>query len=475
MKKLAMLGLFATACGVPAKTHSSLDTQIPGSHNDYAQLGQAFSSAKSKILPVSCITSSAVDEKAGNTRGSFEIGVDVGVKDVLNKISGTLNADVKFPVIRAGVDAELAKEMAASEYVANRLVTYSLTPKKRVLRGPFSVSPRIANMLNDGGFDPANCGDEFITAVTFGAKLFVNMRVEFLNNEDKLNIGGNIELGYGMDGSPVGVDIQASANYLDEKTKKSVKITVRAEQHGGDPAKFAKVIPGNIMECNLDDPQPCIDMFNNVVSYAKEDFSAQLESLDNYNTISYETVSYEDALLNELAFDQSQLTKFRFDSLKEDLDERYQEAIEDEKRAGNILKSYRSWLDQDQLEGIKKIRDSAEDNADLLFAVAKGCYDTGEYEQCKAFYDDVKEKIESYDRELLSITRNEDTASRQCENARLVALENKLVSAADAKAFSNRNEAPVFVDNMMPSLGIAGWASCEKAAETYKGEFETLL
>lgn len=475
MKKIAMLGFVATACGVPSNIQSKLDTQIPGSHNDYAELGQAYSSAKSKILPVSCISSSLVDLEAGNTRGSFEIGVDVGAKDVLNKISGTLNADVKFPVIRAGIDAELAKEMAASEYVANRLVTYSLTPKKKVLRGPYSISPVIANKLSEDGFDPANCGDEFVTAVTLGAKLFVNMRVEFLNNEDKLNIGGNIELGYGLDGSPVGVDIQASANYLDEKTKKSVKITVRAEQHGGDPAKFAKVIPANIMECNLEDPQPCLDMFNNVVAYAKEDFASQLENQNDYNTISYETVSYEDALLNELAFDQSQLTKFRFDSLKEDLDERYQEAIEDEKRSGNILKSYRSWLDREQIDGIKKIRDNAEDNADLLFSVAKGCYDSGEYEQCKAFYDEVKDQLVGYDRDLLSITRNEDTASRQCENARLIALENKLVSAADAKTFSNRNEAPVFVDNMMPSLGIAGWASCEKAAETYNGQFESLL
>lgn len=472
MRYVAM-GLLLCACNGPTDQSLLKYSEVPGSHNDHAELAQSYSTLKSKVLPTVCVRGTQ-DESAGNSSAKFTIVEDIGTEDLSNSIGGQLSANANFPVIRAGVDANLIKDLAASEYVANRHVTYSLSPKKKVLRPPFQVSPDLKERIASGTFDASLCGDEFVTAIHYGAHLFVNMRIEFLNANDKLEIGGKINVATGIDGAPAGVNIDAEADYLDEKVKKSVKITVHAEQQGGDPKQFAAVIPQEIMTCTLDQPEPCIKLFENVINYAKEGFSTQLENLDTYNVIKYETESFEDVGIYELSNSAVTLEAAQFSRLKKDIDSLFQKSIEDEKRANTIINSYRSWVDDDQYEKIKEIERSASKNSDLLLDTAKFCYDSGNYDECSTFYDDTRANLLEYERELLSIVREDQLTLQQCENARMIAVELGLVKALDAKAFENRGEAPIFVSNENPASGVESWVKCYEAAKSYDGSFKQL-
>ena len=132
-------------------------------------------------------------------------------------------------------------------------------------------------------------GDEFVTSIEYGAQLFVNMHVEYLNSQDKREIGGYL----GVDIAGGIVNVQGELDFLDDQSKESVKITVRAIQKGGEPTRLLTIIPNNIVTCSLSYPQPCFDLFSQAIQYAKNDFRYQFNQLSDYNVVSYKTTRYD--------------------------------------------------------------------------------------------------------------------------------------------------------------------------------------
>ena len=98
-------------------------------------------------------------------------------------------------------------------------------------------------------------GDEFVSEISYGAYMLVNMRIEYLNERDKLDIGGELD----VDIAGGIVKINGRLLYLDEEEKQSVRIVVRSVQSGGDPLALFQTIPSNIMACTLENPGPCFD------------------------------------------------------------------------------------------------------------------------------------------------------------------------------------------------------------------------
>lgn len=309
-------------------------------------------------------------------------------------------------------------------------------------------------------------GNEFVTAVEYGASLFINMKIDFRNKYDKLNIGGKIHVKYGGI-----IDAEGALDFLDENTKKSVRITVRAIQNGGDPLELLKVFPDQIMSCTLENPQPCFDVFQNSVNYAQEDFIKQFDTLDKYNVLGYHTNTYEESGLEELMPQGNYPTVTALvKRLQTELDESFQTALLDYERASKMLTMYNQYMSQEQCDAVEDIRDKAYDNARIYSDATIYCYDHPFGNACLDYADEARALIETYDKAHLSIA-GESGVSEKCENARLTALAIGDISVRTYKAYKRNGWAPIFYNSSNPAQGISEWTDCDAASETYGNNF----
>jgi hypothetical protein len=473
MRKTIFFGSLAwlVGCG-PQVTEqdNKLDrSEVPSSHRDFAILGQSYHADQKRFLNTACVTGKSVNT-LGNTQAEFELDLDLGFSEVIDRLGGKLSADVTFPVVRAGASARYGQEMAASENVSTYHFSWRMTPKKQVLRpGSYQLTEVGQRYADSSSADLLNkCGNEFVTAIEYGASLNVNLRMEYRNAKDKREIGGKIKVGVGQ--AIDIVKVEGDLDYLDEEVKKSVKITVQAIQRGGDPIQLLKVVPNNLITCSLEDPSPCFQVFSDAVKYAKEDLINQFEGPESYNVIRYYTERYDESAVEQLTPDSGYPTvDVLVEQARIELDDKFQQALLDQERAAKLSSAYREWLSDEDYEIIKSIEQAAKSNSRLYSNAAVFCYNNP-YDGCMERVDNIENQVESYDRQKLSLKAASVNRYFKCEYARLTAIEVGDVSPRFALGYRKRGWAPVFYDNANPEKGVELWTPCEEALESY-GEY----
>lgn len=464
-------------------TNSALTgSVISGLINDHIEVGTAYDSQKKRFLNVRPV-SGVVDESFGNTELQFKTGIDMGYDDMLSILNGSVDTNVNFPVVRVSAGASLAKEMASSTYSSSYTFSASSTPKKRLF---LPVNQNTGYTLSQVGESIANnyqtklqtlVGDEFVTAVEYGANVLVNLKIDYGSNKDKSDIGGYLDVDlYG------GVfNVGGQLRYLQNDRKSSVKITVRAVQQGGDPKQLLTVIPNNIITCSLDNPQPCFDMFYEAVKYAKSGFTSQLTSLGDYNVIRYYTTRYDKSSLALRALvPEYQIVRNATKWLTTELEDDFKQAILDEQRATNLLNSYYAYLPEAQRLAVERIKILAYDNAWFSFHAAKYCRDNPFGYACENKVQEMKQACvqrgkpcpANYDITDLQLPTDEGQDWKQCELARQEAVRAGIVSGEDSVRYRNMRWAPTFIDASAPERGTLNWRLCEAALSTYSVTFQ---
>ncbi|ALU45962.1 hypothetical protein [Pseudoalteromonas rubra] len=454
---------------------------ISGLINDHVAIGTAYDSQKKRFLNVQPVAG-VIDESYGNTELKFKTGIDMSYDDVLNTLNGSVDVDVNFPVVRVSAGASLAKEMASSSYSSSYTFSASSTPKKRLF---LPKDQNSGYALSAVGQDIANnhqtklqtlIGDEFVTGIEYGANVLVNLKIDYGSNQDKSDIGGYLDVDlYG------GVfNVGGQLRYLKDEVKSSVKITVRAIQHGGDPKQLLTIIPNNIITCSLDNPTPCFDMFYEAVKYAKSGFNQQLNSLSDYNVVRYYTTRYENSSLPLRALvPEYQIVRNATKWLISELEDDFKQAILDEQRAQNLLNSYYAYLPEAQRTAVERIKDLAYNNAWFFFNAAQFCRDNPFGYACENKVQEMKTACEqrgnacpaAYDVTQLQLPSNDEFDWKQCELARQEAVRAGMVSEEDSARFRNLRWAPTFIDVTAPARGILNWRLCEGALTTYGTAF----
>ena len=245
---IACASLLTDCRNRPRDAAADLMSEVPSTHSDTGVPGQAYHSDKRKLLNVSCVEGE-VTEQLGNVSGEFELKQDLGFSDLIDRLGGKLSVDTNFPTVRAGASARYATENTASVNASSYNFFWRATPKKRVLKrgsdGTYRLSAFGQEVAKQSAFALDRCGDEFITSIEYGAMLNVTLKMEFRNEQDKRDIGGNLK----VDVTAGVVQVDGSLDYLDQTVKKSVKISVEAQQQGGDPLQLLQIIPDNLVSC----------------------------------------------------------------------------------------------------------------------------------------------------------------------------------------------------------------------------------
>lgn len=458
----------------------SFSSNIPGLVNDHVIIGTAYNSTTKEFLNHQPVTG-RVTEQYGGVEFNFSYDTETTYDEILSALNGSVDASVSISAVQVNAGAHIAKESAESEFSSSYTFTAATTPKKKVFvpnnsNTGFQLSPvgqKIADDFQGQLLEMA--GDEFVTSIEYGAQLFVNMNIEYLNSQDKDNIGGYL----GVDIAGGIVSVQGELDFLDEKSKESVKITVRAIQKGGDPTQLLTVIPNNIVTCSLRNPQPCFTLFTQAIQYAKNDFRFQFNQLSDYNVVNYETTRYErsTADLKRLAPEYQEIS-FARDQLLFELTDKYKKALVDEQRAADILSSYYSWIPANQRASVQLIQRQAYNNAWLYFDAAEYCQAHPYGTLCVDYWNNIAQVctdtgegcIATYDRYQLEIP-SEERKVYQCELARQRATNTGLVTNDLSLSYRKLRWAPVFVDVNNAADGILEWTPCEFALTTYGDEF----
>jgi hypothetical protein len=388
---------------------SSHATEISGTQYDNIPLGTGFNSKSGKLFGQSFYAVKGVyNEDYGNTQAEVRIDVDLGYKELLDLVNGSLDAGVNTNKVSVDAGGAYATNFASDSYTGNYSVYMAIKPKKRLFipednTGFVPTSDAInrveqwpGNLLNE-------VGDEFVTAIEYGAYVMMNMKVEYKSAQDKQDISAYL----GVD--VVGlVGVKGDLAFIDAEKKKSVKITVKGVQYGGDPNALSKIIPINLTRCTLDNPQPCFDVFSEGIIYLKNDFPKQLTSLDTYNVTKIFTNEYKvsggglGALIPESGYeDVGYINKL----LIKRLSDSWAQSMLDKRRAKNIDTYYALQLPEDLRNDIREIERSATTNASLYASTVAFCEDNPLGSHCVTRMDDILcdacGYLEPYDRRKL--------------------------------------------------------------------------
>ncbi len=461
----------------------TFEEQIPGLLNDHIMLGTGYNSNTKTFLNVQTVDGS-VDESTGNTQVSFELVNNGTYEDVLRQLNGNVDADVSFPVVRVDAGGHIAKEMASTEFSNTYTFQASLTPKKRVLR-PINESTGFT--LTEAGDAIAQkyqskmlrlAGDSFVTEIEYGAQLLINLKIEYLSEQHKSDIGGYLGVSYGA--GSIGISVDGKLNYIDEDLKRSVRITVRALQRGGDPKQLLNVIPNNIISCSLDNYSPCFDMFEQVVSYAKNDFGDQFNGLSDYNVVRYKAVPYGVSSADVRRLDTGD-QEIRFETTYRTLwlEEQFKKSVTHEHRARSMLATYSSWMARDQREKAESVRKAAYNNAWVYSEYATLCRDNPYGNACSENWSDYLSSchssgvpcIENYSLDDLNIPAESMTQYFRCEGAREASANFGLETNDTSIGYRSLGWAPVFIDPNDPELGVLAWSPCSRALNTFGSAF----
>lgn len=459
----------------------AFSTTIPGLVNDHVLIGSAYNSLTKEFLNHQPVLG-LVSEQYGGVQFNFTYDTETSYDEILSALNGGIDLSVNISAVQVNAGAHIAKESAESEFASSYTFTAGATPKKKVFipenaNEGFQLSPvgeAIANDFQDRLMELA--GDEFVTSIEYGAQLFVNMNVEYLNSKDKRDIGGylGVDIAGGM------VNVQGELGFLDDQSKESVKITVRAIQKGGDPTQLITVIPNNIVTCSLSYPQPCFDLFGQAIEYAKNDFRYQFNQLSDYNVVSYKTTRYDRSTVDvKRLAPQYQEESFGRNQLLFELTDRYKNALVDEQRAAEILSTYYSWIPQERRAAVVQVQKDAYSNAWLFFDTAEFCQRHPYGDNCIDYWDNARDICETtgegcvvaYDRSALEVPTSERKV-KQCEMARQRATDNGVISEELSLSYRKLRWAPVFVDVTNIADGIIEWTPCEFALTTYGQAFE---
>jgi hypothetical protein len=330
----------------------------------------------------------------------------MGYSQLANMLDGKLGAQLDIPAITVSVGATYAKENAADNYTGTYTLFASLKPKKRLLipaddSGFAATQGAIDIVTANPGNKLEDIGDEFLSAIEYGSQVIVNLKFEYKNAEDKVKWGGQLDVDW--QGK---IQVSGELSSTNNSIKRDIKITVSAKQMGGDANQILTVIPNEIIECTMENPQPCFDIFTNTINYMKTNYVNQFNSLDDYNVVKLFTDKYRTSGpgLDILVPEGTNPAKVMLTKLAiKNMTERWIQAIMDHRRADNLLNYYSGELPTAKRSALEQLRGDALLNSFLLADSVGYCNDNPIGSFCRDREVQANTYLGAYDRNLLEL------------------------------------------------------------------------
>ena len=305
-------GLKATEGEVTTKANKQDEqlqrsTQIPDNNDGTTyKLGNGYNSEENEFISNTTVYVTNPDgslnfTNKGNTEGFLSFSVDLSRNEVLQQISGELNADLNYASVNLSGNVSIASDYAADDYIGTYTLFARVKPKKSVYdvsedgkSNGLQPSPAITAFYNHGN-NAANIGDEFVHAVEYGSWVLVTLKFEYRDAKEKLDIGGQFDVNW--QGT---VSVNGGGSYASIENSQTVDVTLEAIQYGGDSSALSNIMSSNTTSCTLNNPQACFNTFSDAVTYLRDDYPDQFYSggqldLSKFKITRYLTRKYKDS------------------------------------------------------------------------------------------------------------------------------------------------------------------------------------
>lgn len=252
------------------------------SRSEKAALGQGYDVEKEEFVGRCARGQTAF---AGNQEAHLNFERSLSEDQAHKELGFEVGAKVRYGLFSGSAAAQYASSSSSSEF--SDVTTYShvinfknakldfpglpggLTPEGLAAKGAGA-----GNLVGDNW--PVTCGQEFVSQITLGAKLFVSVRVEFAAREDKESFGAQ----FSFSGPPV--EVKANLSQASRTYGKRASLTLHAFQLGGDVRRLPAVFgagPGTapILTASLGNPDAVLGALDAAVRYAKDDFTRQID------------------------------------------------------------------------------------------------------------------------------------------------------------------------------------------------------
>lgn len=376
-----------------ATTEATTKSLVPPKDN-YLKLGSGYNSNSDTISGFKCLLGNEIF--AGNTSQRIIITNNMSTEMAREVLEGQLSVEIKNPVMKIGAGATLSNKMSSNEITQAANITIYFKPKDKTLDiinknyGTYDISSTCSDMINYGNTE-TTVGNEYINAIHYTAYVSLTMAIQSNNKSDRDLLSGYLKF------KETGVEFSGSLEDLKSKLSSSTKISINMTQKGGDPTRLLEMgadASGDAINCNassVDAINTCVSILNKAITYAKKSFPTQLNTVNDYAVMNYESTPFLSSGINELER-QKQLSLSRESALF-DASSLYEDFEKDKNTSQRLMNAGIG-----DYYTLKNIYDIATLNARAIKDTVKYCLKNNTGEACKKRFDYDSALLYNYDR-----------------------------------------------------------------------------
>lgn len=259
-------------------------------------LGGGYDSKRDRFKPERCLNGTFSNE--GGSSGTVNMDIKYTQKDLYKKFGATLNGNATLGLFKLSAAASFLQETIETSLSKSFVFGYKLEfPNRRfALDYTKPLSEIGALVVNSLSCFSNICGTHYISQVKQEAEMYFAVSFNFSSKQKKEQFEAefNVKYGGGL------ASLKGAVNSLSTEVKKSGSINMKAMQNGGDATQLANIFGTTsgeiapIIQCTLDNFAKCEAVIDKALSYARNDFSKQLQKPESWYTSDYYFSRYDE-------------------------------------------------------------------------------------------------------------------------------------------------------------------------------------
>ena len=292
--------LFSWSCSSDNVDNSTLS----GIGEETKTLGNLYKSIEDEYLDANCITGTEIISTE-NTPKKIMYKEDSTFSDIVEKLSLNSELSGNYFTVKANTSLNWAVDNQISRSdETHTFIWKSVKGKRKYLTNSVDLDRQILNSerLAEIQGQPHKiynfCGDSFISEVEYGASLMVTLRFQFLSEKDKSEFKQKTDIEF--DDGVLKMTNSTSIESLSERLKETGRVTIEAQQIGGEDSALLDLISSEMSSCSMQNLTQCMTVMNGVFEYAKRlktsfDSSPIGDDISKkWDVIGYTTTDYKD-------------------------------------------------------------------------------------------------------------------------------------------------------------------------------------
>jgi hypothetical protein len=237
-----------------------------------------------------CITGGNIP--AGSSESSFNMSQSLTEDQASDEMGFAVSGRARFGVVEGSAAAKFIQSSVSDKFSISAIWSsyYKFQPSR--LTSP--VLTLVGQQAQHAGWNNT-CGDQYVSEIRRGAKLFFSVRIEFVSEEQKKQFSSSFSIAGPIYGVTSTLDNAA------KQFSREVKIQVSAIQFGGDISKLTGIFPNTdnagrlaYVNCTLGDLTNCAVVLQNALAYATDADKGFPHQLDPSNNMAADLTYHTD-------------------------------------------------------------------------------------------------------------------------------------------------------------------------------------